>query len=119
MKIKIKADDVSVTAKLYENEMANDIWNALPLKGKVKTWGEEIYFSIPINSGYPDKKAVVDVGELGFWEPGNAFCIFFGPTPGNNKPKPANPVNVFGKVNDNPKVFKKISNGTKITIEKA
>jgi hypothetical protein len=118
MKIKIKVNDISVKAKLYDNKMAKDIWDVLPLKGIVKTWGDEIYFPIPIKTGYSNKKAVVDVGELGFWKPGNAFCIFFGPTPGSDKPKPANPVDVFGKVIDDPKIFKKISNGAKIKIEK-
>jgi hypothetical protein len=118
MKIKIEADNISVKAELYKNKMAEDIWGVLPLEREVKTWGDEIYFPIPIKVGYSDKKEVVEVGELGFWEPGNAFCIFFGPTPGNNKPKPANPVDVFGKVIGDPKVFKKIPNGTKILIKK-
>lgn len=78
-KIKIEVENSKFTAELYDNPMGEDIWNALPIEGDVKTWGDEIYFSTSLKSGYEEyKKAVVEVGELAFWDPGKAFCIFFG-----------------------------------------
>jgi len=61
---------------------------------------------------------VVNIGELGYWPDGNAFCIFFGPTPVSqgDKIRPASPVTVFGKVTGDATIFKKVAAGTKITI---
>lgn len=121
-KVKIKTDKGSFIAELYDNPMGDDIWNALPLEGNVKTWGDEIYFSTSLKSGYEDfKKSVVEIGELAFWDPGNAFCIFFGPTPGSSVPKPANPATVFGEVeniNKNIGKLKSVTGGSNIKITK-
>lgn len=66
-------------------------------------------------------KEIVKLGELGYWPPGSAFCIFFGPTPASQGEEimPASPVNVFGYVLGDPKVFKKVKSGERIRIEKA
>ena len=68
-----------------------------------------------------NQQAVVDIGDLGYWPPGNAFCIFFGPTPASrgNEIRPASPVNVFGKVDGDSKIFKKVRSGDTIILEKA
>lgn len=121
-KIKITAGNVSVTAALNESATAEAIWKALPIEAKASTWGDEIYFSIPVKLGQAkDAKEVVELGELGYWSPGHAFCIFFGSTPvsGPGEIRPADPVNVFGKIDGDPKVFKAVRSGTKITIEQA
>lgn len=118
-KIEIKAGSVSVTAELYDNQMANDVWDILPIEGSARTWGDEIYFPIDLKSGYnEDKKAVVNVGELAFWEPGNAFCIFFGTTPGSDVPRPADPATVFGKVIGDTEKFKSVSSASDVKITK-
>ena len=76
--------------------------------------------SIPVNIGLENAEAVVSEGDLGYWPPGSAFCIFFGTTPASqgDEIRPAIPVNVFGKMIGDPKVFKKVSLGAKIIIEK-
>ena len=55
----------------------------LPIKSKINTWGKEIYFYIPENSIVPEKdaKEVFKLGELAYWNQGNAIAIGFGPTP--------------------------------------
>lgn len=120
-KITITVKDVKMSAELNDSETAQKIWKALPIEGSVNTWGDEIYFSIPVNAGLENAKAVVSEGDLGYWPPGNAFCIFFGLTPASqgNEIKPASPVNIFGKIMGDPKVFKKVSSGAKIIIEKS
>jgi hypothetical protein len=102
-------------------ETAKAIWEALPLEARANTWGDEIYFSIPVNIEAENPKAVVDLGDLGYWPPGNAFCIFFGPTPMSrgNEIKPASPVNVFGRVIGDPKVFKAVRGGEMVRLERA
>jgi len=120
-KIAITTEDLKVDASLNDSETAEKIWDALPIEGSVNTWGDEIYFSIPpVNVGSENAKEVVSEGDLGYWPPGSAFCIFFGLTPASqgDEIRPASPVNVFGKIIGDSKVFKKVSSGTKITIEK-
>ncbi len=119
-KITITVNNVKMSAELNDSETAEKIWDALPIEGRVNTWGDEIYFSIPVDIGLEKAKAVVSEGDLGYWPPGNAFCIFFGLTPASqgDEIRPASPVNIFGKIIGNPKVFKKVSSGAKIIIEK-
>ena len=119
-KIVIKVEDLTVGADLNESKTAQKIWGALPISGSVNTWGDEIYFSIPVNLPLEDAKEVVSEGDLGYWPPGNAFCIFFGLTPASqgNEIRPASPVNLFGKVIGDVKVFKKVNSGAKINILK-
>ena len=119
-KIAITIEDLKVGASLDDSETAKKIWEALPIESRVNTWGDEIYFSIPVNVGLENAKEVVSEGDLGYWPPGNAFCIFFGLTPASqgDEIRPASPVNIFGKVIGDSKVFKKISSGAKIIIEK-
>lgn len=120
-KITITVNDVKMSAELNDSNTAQKIWEALPIEGSVNTWGDEIYFSISVNVGLENAKAVVSEGDLGYWPPGNAFCIFFGLTPASqgDEIRPASPVNIFGKIIGDSKVFKKVSSGAKIIIEKS
>jgi hypothetical protein len=120
-KITITAEDIKMSAELNSSETAQKIWKALPIEGSVDTWGDEIYFSIPVKFGLENAKAVVLEGDLAYWPPGSAFCIFFGPTPASQgkEIRPASPVNIFGKIIGDPKVFKKVRSGAKIIIEKS
>ena len=120
-KIRITAGSVQAEARLDGSKTAQAIWNALPLTAKAETWGDEIYFAIPVHLKEENPKEVVDLGDLGYWPPGNAFCIFFGPTPASRgqEIRPASPVNVVGRIVGDPKLFKKVRTGTAISIERA
>ena len=120
-RIKITAGDVTAYAQLNETQTAQKIWDALPIEARANTWGDEIYFSIPVHLGEENAQAVVDLGDLGYWPPGNAFCIFFGRTPASHgdEIRPASPVNVLGKVEGDAKIFKKVRSGTRIILEQA
>ena len=100
---------------------AQAIWDALPLEAKASTWGDEIYFSIPVDVDPENPREVVEMGDLGYWPPGSAFCIFFGPTPASkgDKIRPASPVNVFGRIEGDPRVFTSVSNGDLVRLERA
>jgi hypothetical protein len=120
-KIKITAGSVTATAELNDSQTAQKIWDALPIDGEANTWGEEIYFSIPVGCDYEDPREVVELGDLGYWKPGSAFCIFFGRTPMSRgkEIRPASAVNVFGRVEGDPKVFNSVADGSDIRIERA
>lgn len=118
--ILIRAGDVEVRARLLDTKTAQGVWNALPVEAETSIWGDEIYFSIPVNLSSEDGKDVVSLGDLGYWPPGTAFCVFFGKTPVSrgDEIRPASAVNVFGKVEGDAAVFKKVRPGQKITVEK-
>ena len=119
-KIRIKAGSILVTAELNETRTAEAVWQALPITGKANRWGEEIYFSIPVSLEEEDAREVVTIGDLGYWPPGSAFCIFFGPTPMSrgDEIRPASPVNVLGKIIGDTRVLRQVTSGTEITINK-
>ena len=118
--IRITAGQVVATAELNDSKTAVAIWETLPIEAKADTWGDEIYFGIPVRAEADAAKEVVDLGDLAFWPPGHAFCIFFGPTPASrgDEIRPASPVNVVGRVNGDATVFKKVRAGTRVTLER-
>ncbi len=118
-RIRITAGSVAVEAELNETETARKIWEALPITGRANRWGDEIYFRIPVRCAEENQKEVVDVGDLGYWAPGSAFCIFFGPTPASrgNEIRPASPVNVFGKVIGDATVLRSVKDGEEVKVE--
>ena len=119
--IRITAGNVTMDATLNETATASEIWDALPITARANIWGDEIYFAIPVHRAEENAKATVGLGDLGYWPPGNAFCIFYGPTPMSrgDEIRPASPVNIVGKVVGDAKAFKQVSSGTKGTITEA
>ena len=118
-KIRITAGKVNAEAILNDSPTATKIWETLPIEGRGNTWGDEIYFSIPVELAEDNAQAVVAMGDLGYWPPGSAMCIFFGPTPVSrgNGIRPASPVNVWGKIDGEATVFKKVRSGETVRIE--
>jgi uncharacterized protein len=100
--ITIKTGSIQLEAELNDTSAADAVWNTVPYEARGSTWGNELYFRIPeqLELTKENGQDVVEAGDLGYWPVGNAFCIFFGPTPASTdeKPRPASPVTVFGKV---------------------
>lgn len=119
-RIRITAGGVSAEAALDDSATADAVWAALPLAASGQTWGDEIYFSIPVKAESEAPRETVDMGHLAYWPPGSAFCIFFGPTPMSRgkEIRPASPVDVFGRIDGDARVFKKVASGAKVTIER-
>ena len=118
-KIMIEVEGLSVAAELNDTPTAQKIAQMLPIEGSANVWGEEIYFDIPLRAELePDAREEVDVGDLGYWPEGPAFCIFFGPTPVSrgDKPRAYSPVNIFGKVVGDAKQFTSVASGAAIRI---
>ena len=117
--IKITAGGVSATGELNDSRAGAAIAAKLPITAKAETWGDEIYFGLPFSAPSDDPRETVALGDLGYWPPGKAFCIFFGRTPVSqgDEIRPASAVTVVGRVTGDPRVFKKVRAGTGVTIE--
>jgi uncharacterized protein len=117
--ITISAGNVQVKAELNDTQTARAIWEALPLAIRGSTWGDEIYFAIPVRQPTERGQELVELGDLGYWEPGSAFCIFFGPTPMSrgDEIRPASPVTVVGRCLDDARVFKAVRAGDVVRLE--
>ena len=121
-RIKITAGNITLEATLADTACAEMIWNVLPLSIKINTWGDEIYFSIPIHHELDaTARDIVEVGDLGYWPDGPAFCIFYGHTPisTDKEIRPASAVNIIGKVIGDPTSLRTVPPGSKITIEQS
>jgi hypothetical protein len=118
-RIRITAGAVSADAVLNGSATAAALWDALPLAVPADTWGDEIYFSIPVKAKLESPRETVEMGDLGYWPPGSAFCIFFGATPASRgeEIRPASPVNVFGRVVGDAAIFKAVRAGTIVRVE--
>ncbi len=120
--IRIIAGAVQAEGVLNDSPTATKIWEALPIEARGNTWGEEIYFSIPVDAAQErDARDIVAVGELGYWPPGSAFCIFFGRTPASTdeRPRAASAVNIIGRVQGDATLFRTVRSGAKVRLERA
>jgi hypothetical protein len=120
-RIRITAGSVGVEAVLNGSATAAAVWDALPLAVPGQTWGDEIYFEIPVKVKPESPRETVEMGDLGYWPPGSAFCVFFGPTPMSrgSEIRPASPVNVFGRVTGDATILKKVRAGTVVHVDRA
>ena len=120
-RITITAGDIQVTAILNQSATADLVWSALPIEAPASTWGDEIYFRTAVQALEEDAQEVVGMGDVGYWPPGQALCLFFGPTPASvgEEIRPASPVNVLGGIEGDPTVLKKVRSGERVLIETA
>ena len=119
-KIQITTQNITVEAELLDRPESDNFYSSLPLSGRVNTWGLEIYFSIDYSMELQEGASeIVNLGDIAYWPPGSAFCIFFGPTPASigDEIRAASEVNLLGKIIGDPLVFKSVPSGIDITIE--
>ncbi|MDX1763139.1 MAG: cyclophilin-like fold protein [bacterium] len=117
--IAIQAGTVLVMAELSNTQAADKIYGALPIEGRAQTWGEEIYFEIPVTASLDETaREVVDPGDLGYWPTGRAFCIFFGPTPASrgSEIRAASAVSIVGKVEGDLSPLKNVGDGEPVRL---
>ena len=119
--IVITADTLTLDAELNCSATADAIWCALPISCPGNTWGDEIYFRIPVEAAGANLNEVVEIGDLAFWPPGNAFCIFFGPTPASrgDEIRAASGVEVVGRITGDPDQLHQVPSGANVTIAQA
>ena len=120
-RVKMKSGDVELTVLLNDSMTADLIWDALPLESSVSTWGDEVYFTTLVQASEENAQDVVSIGDVAYWPPGQAICLFFGPTPNSSgdEIRPASPVNVVGSVDGDPTMLKQVITGSKIEVDRA
>jgi hypothetical protein len=118
--IKIIIGKTELKAELFDSPCARDIFASLPIETRPNEWGDEFYFEIPVTRPL-DESATrkVKVGDIGYWPPGQALAIFFGPTPMSTgaDPVPASEVNLVGRILDDPALLRREKGARKIKIE--
>jgi hypothetical protein len=119
-RIEIVAGEVSVDAELNQTETAQAVWDKLPIQGTANTWGDEIYFSIPVALELEAGQEVVEMGDLGYWPPGKALCLFFGPTPASrgDEIRPASSVTVLGRIVGDATLLKAVEEGAPVAVRR-
>lgn len=118
-KINIKIDDKEIIAELNSSITADKVWDALPIESIGNLWGEEVYFRTNITASIDDtSKVVVEIGDLAFWPPNNAFCIFYGKTPlsTDEEIRAASAVNIIGKLLTKPEELQDITDSCTIKV---
>jgi uncharacterized protein len=117
--IKIVVGKTTLNAELFDSPCAQAVFASLPIETRPHEWGDEFYFEIPVT--WPlDESATrkVKAGDIGYWPPGKALAIFFGPTPMStgSDPIPASEVNLVGRILDDPTLLRKEKGAAKIRI---
>jgi uncharacterized protein len=119
--VKITVYNIIVEAELFDTACAKTILEKLPLEAVPNEWGDEFYFEIPVIKPL-DKTAtkIVKIGDIGYWPPGPALAIFFGPTPlsRGTDPVPASGVNIVGKIKGDATLLRKAKGASTIRVEK-
>lgn len=120
--IKITLKNVTVEAQLTDTACAKAIVDKLPLEAFPNEWGDEFYFEIPVRNALDETATnIVKVGDIGYWPPGHALAIFFGPTPlsKGDDPVPASEVNIVGRITSDATLLRKAKGVSSIKLEKA
>ena len=117
--IRIVSKGVVVEGKLNDSKTASEIEKLIPLVGRARTWGDEIYFPIPLDREIENGKETVVKGDIGYWPPGRALCLFFGPTPMSapGEIRPAGPVSVVGGMSGDLSALKNVKDGDDVKVE--
>lgn len=118
--IRIAVGETEMDAILNDTATARGVLGILPITATVNRWGEEIYFTIPLDMGEEDAREEVAVGDIAYWPQGKAMCIFFGRTPASrgDEPRAISPVNVIGHVEASAELLGKVKQGDTIIIRR-
>jgi hypothetical protein len=122
--VRIKVGELEVKARFNEADTATKVFEILPITSSVNIWGDEIYFSIPVEAGLEDARETVNLGDIAYWPQGNAMCLFLGRTPvsGIDEIRPVSPVNIIGRIEGDGGLFRRLLNefkrGGDITVSR-
>lgn len=119
--IVITLKETVIRGELFHTPCAKAIADALPVEARLNEWGDEFYFTVPVKMSLDETATTkIKAGDIGYWPPGNALAIFFGPTPLSRgaDPVPVSEVNIVGKIKDDASLLKKSKGAVKIRIER-
>jgi len=120
-KIRINLDNIILEAELFDNITAEKIWDSLPLESFGNLWGEEVYFSTTVTSPLDETShIIVQKGDIAYWPPSKAMCIFWGKTPvsTDTEIKAASAVNIIGKVTSDLSCLNSLKDGCDVLVTK-
>ena len=112
----------ALEAELLDTPTARAIAAALPVSSRALTWGEEVYFEIPVSIARErEARDVITPGEIAYWPEGTAIAIGYGRTPISRagETRLASPCNVFAKALADVRVLAKVGAGTRVTVSRA
>jgi hypothetical protein len=120
----LKVGELELAAELNDSATAKALAAALPVKVRMSRWGDEYYGDLGRPLGVkesPDAREEMIVGEMAYWPPGNALCVFFGPTPASTGPEPvaASKVNPIGKVTADATALTRLGRSVEMTVSPA
>lgn len=118
----IQAGEVSVRVALMDTPTSRAIEAALPIQSQAQTWGDEVYFSVPVSvDREADAREVVEAGEIAYWPDGEAIAMGFGPTPisRGDEIRLASPCNIWGRALDDVRLLASVPAGARITVDRA
>jgi len=118
-RIRFDFGTLTLDAELLDTATAQAIAAALPISSSALTWGEEVYFEVPVRAAREkDARAVVTPGEIAYWPDGHAIALGFGRTPisRGNETRLASPCNIFGRAIDDVKVLAEVKTGAKVDM---
>jgi uncharacterized protein len=118
-RIRFDFGTLTLDAELFDTPTARAIAAALPISSSALTWGEEVYFEIPVKAAREqDARAVVTPGELAYWPDGYAIALGFGRTPisRGDETRLASPCNIFGRTIGDAKTLAKVRAGARISV---
>ena len=121
MRIRLEIGSITLDAELLDTPTARAVAAALPISSSALTWGEEVYFDVPVEvAREKDARAVVTAGEIAYWPDGPAIAIGFGRTPVSrgDEIRLASPVNIFAKALSDVRALKVVKAGAKIKVTK-
>lgn len=119
--LRVTIGAVSLTLDLKDTPTASAMWDAAPFEARVSTWGEEVYFSTPVDAGdEADARAVLEPGEIAYWPPGKAIAIGFGPTPVSRggEIRLASPSNVFATAREDVRTLAAVRSGETAKVKR-
>ncbi len=119
-RIKISSGTAVLICELLETPTAAALPDLLPLEGRASLWGEEVYFSTPLQiAAEADARDLLEAGEIAYWPPGNAICICFGPTPVStgSELRLASAANIFARTDDDVSAFAAVKSGATVRVE--
>jgi hypothetical protein len=119
LRIRFDFGSLTLDAELLDTPTARAVAAALPIDSSVLTWGEEVYFEIPVNVAREQgARAIVVPGEIAYWPDGHCIAIGFGRTPisKGDETRLASPCNVFAKALGDVKALAAVKAGTRVKV---